>query len=222
MEDGIFISPLVNTVLANDILAKVESVPARYNADNTPDKCMDGTRIDIINDIVIRLTSDPDPSQRLVILSGPAGSGKSTIAKSVASILAEEKHVLAASFFFSRNYAERKEIKYLPSTLARQLADNVDFRRLLVDFVDTDRTGILSAEPRLQFQKLVVDLLEKMPPSAKPWVICVDALDECGNDRGQILLRWISDSIARIPANIRFFLTGRPDVPSSSLTPSVH
>ncbi|KAJ7097617.1 hypothetical protein C8R44DRAFT_643164 [Mycena epipterygia] len=149
------------------------------------------------------------------MLSGPAGSGKSTIAKSVASILAEEHHILAASFFFSRDYAERKELKHLPSTLARQLADHdSDFQRLLVKFVDGDRTGILFAEPWLQFQKLVVEILAELPPSTTPWVICLDALDECGKDRGQVLLRWISDSIVHIPPHIRFFLTGRPDVPS--------
>ncbi|KAJ6629690.1 hypothetical protein B0H10DRAFT_1939664 [Mycena sp. CBHHK59/15] len=182
----------VGVVHANEILARVRCVPARYNAENTPEKCMDGTRVNIINDIITQLTSPPDSSRQLFMLSGSAGSGKSTIAKSVASILAEEKHILAACFFFSRDYADRKEIKLLPSTIARQLADyNADFRHLLVKFLDSDCTGILSAEPRLQFQQLVVELLVQMPPSPTPWIICLDALDECGKDRGQVFLRWI-------------------------------
>ncbi|KAJ7110888.1 hypothetical protein C8R44DRAFT_529867, partial [Mycena epipterygia] len=128
---------------------------------------------------VLRLISRSDPSQRIVMLSGSAGSGKSTIAKTVASVLAEHKHVLAASFFFSRDYAERKEIRFLPTTIARQLAyPDADFEALLVDVLEHDRTGILSADPHLQFQKLVVELLAK-PPCATPWVICLDALDEC-------------------------------------------
>ncbi|KAJ7106811.1 hypothetical protein C8R43DRAFT_1164303 [Mycena crocata] len=149
------------------------------------------------------------------MLSGAAGSGKSTIAKTVACILAEDRHVLAASFFFSRNYAERSEIRSFPTTLARQLADhNAVFQGLLVDVLDNDRTGILSADPHLQFQRLIVDILAKIPAMSTPWVLCFDALDECGSDRGQIFLRWLSDSIDRIPPHIRFFLTGRPDVPS--------
>jgi energy-coupling factor transporter ATP-binding protein EcfA2 len=176
---------------------------------------MEGTRVNIVKEIVTRLTSAPHKSQRIVMLSGSAGSGKSTIAKTVAATLAEDKHILAASFFFSRDHAERKEIKFLPGTIARQLADHdVTFEQLLVNFLDNDRTRILSAEPRLQFQKLVVELLAKMPPSEIPWVICLDALDECGKDRGQVFLRWLSDSIAKLPTHIRFFLTGRPDVPS--------
>jgi predicted NACHT family NTPase len=149
------------------------------------------------------------------MLSGSAGTGKSTIAKTVASILAEKKHILVASFFFSRNYAERREIKGLPLTLAYQLADyNIDFKNILVKFLDEDHSGILDADPQLQFQKLVVGLLAQIPTSEKLWVICLDALDECGQDRGQMLLRWLSDSIKEIPGHVHFLLTGRPDVPS--------
>ncbi|KAJ6573401.1 hypothetical protein DFH09DRAFT_915904 [Mycena vulgaris] len=177
--------------------------------------CMPGTRVDLIQDIVGRLSSPDDVSQRIIMLSGSAGSGKSTIAKSVASILAEEKGILGASFFFSRDYTERRDIRHLPTTLARQLADyHTDFRRLLVECLNDDRAGIISAEPRLQFQTLVVDLLEQLPPSTTPLVICLDALDECGPNRGQLFLRWLSDSIVQIPPHVRLFFTGRPDVPS--------
>ncbi|KAJ7836672.1 hypothetical protein B0H14DRAFT_1120795 [Mycena olivaceomarginata] len=205
----------VNSDHVERTLAKIKYVSARYNAPNTPDECMEGTRIGIIQDIIAHLTAPSDSSQRIVMLSGSAGTGKSTIAKTVASILAEERHILAASFFFSRNYAERREIKGLPLTLAYQLADyNAAFKDILVKFLDKDHTGILDADPKLQFQRLVVDLLAQIPTSHKPWVICLDALDECGQDRGQIFLRWLSDNIKKIPVHVCFFLTGRPDVPS--------
>ncbi|KAJ6582880.1 hypothetical protein DFH09DRAFT_1076056 [Mycena vulgaris] len=204
----------IHSVFANDILAKLKCSAARHNAENTPEKCMDGTRVDLVEEIVARLTGPLDTGQRVVILSGSAGTGKSTIAKSIATRLAEVDHTLAASFFFSRDFAERSNIKLLPSTLARQLADyNPEFRYLLVKLLDEDRVGILSAEPRLQFQKLVVEILAQMLPIQTPWIICLDALDECGTDRGQLYLRWLSDSIAVIPPHVRFFLTGRPNIP---------
>ncbi|KAJ6487473.1 WD40 repeat-like protein [Mycena vitilis] len=178
---------------------------------------MDGTRVEIIQDIMTFLTHAPNPLQRVLMLSGSAGSGKSTIAKTIACLLADS-HVLGASFFFSRDYADRNNLRGVPSTLARQLADyDVKYRSLLVKFLDEDRTGILSADPHLQFQKLVVGLLEQTAqtaPSRTPCIICLDALDECGKDRGQVLLRWLSDSIHQLPTHILFFLTGRPDVPS--------
>ncbi|KAF7346304.1 WD-REPEATS-REGION domain-containing protein [Mycena sanguinolenta] len=208
----IFHSNTETANLLNDLGLKY--VSARYNAtETTAEKCMEGTRVKIIEDIIEQLTCPPNPSVRLVLCSGPAGSGKSTIAKTVAARLEEEKKLLAASFFFSRNSAERKEIKYLPSTLAHQLADyNTDFQRLLVTLLKEDRSRLVHADPKEQFQKMVVELLAKMPSSQMPWVICLDALDECGKDHGKILLQWLSNVISDIPVFIRFFLTGRPEV----------
>ncbi|KAF7333400.1 WD-REPEATS-REGION domain-containing protein [Mycena venus] len=205
----------VDQIRAEQILAKIKYVSARYNAENTPDPCADGTRVDIIQEIVTHLTGALYPAHRIIMLSGSAGSGKSTIAKTVATILAEEKHILAASFFFSRNYVKRREIQGFPLTLAYQLADfNINFRNLLVKFVEGDKTGILDAEPKVQFQKLVVELLTQIPVCQTAWVICLDALDECGQDHGQTVLQWLSAYIDKIPAQIHFFLTGRPEVPS--------
>ncbi|KAF7346297.1 WD-REPEATS-REGION domain-containing protein [Mycena sanguinolenta] len=208
----IFHSNTETANLLNDLGLKY--VSARYNAtETTAKKCMEGTRVKIIEDIIEQLTCPPNPSVHLVLCSGPAGSGKSTIAKTVAACLEEEKKLLAASFFFSRNSAERKEIKYLPSTLAHQLADyNTDFQRLLVTLLKEDRSRLVHADPKEQFQKMVVELLAKMPSSQMPWVICLDALDECGKDHGKILLQWLSNVISDIPVFIRFFLTGRPEV----------
>ncbi|KAJ7907586.1 hypothetical protein B0H13DRAFT_2332290 [Mycena leptocephala] len=196
----------VHKVLAKELLGDIRWVSARYNAENTPDICMEGTRVEIINDIVTRLTSAPDPSQRVVMLSGSAGSGKSTIAKTIASILAENKNILAASFFFSRDYVERREIKFLPGTIARQLADySRDYERLLLEFVDSDRTEILSADPYLQFQKIIIELLAKCPLlnphgsfASTHWMNAERIAARC-------FFRWLSDSISQTPTHIRFF-----------------
>ncbi|KAF7366487.1 WD-REPEATS-REGION domain-containing protein [Mycena sanguinolenta] len=201
-------------VAAENILKDLKYVSARYNAaEITAQKCMNGTRVEIIQDIVEHLARPPDPLLRLVLCSGPAGSGKSTIAKTIAAHLEENGKLLAASFFFSRNYTERKDIVYLASTLAHQLADyNNVFRHLLITLLKEDHSRLIYADPKEQFQKMVVELLVQMPPSQTPWVICLDALDECGKDHGKILLHWLSEAISDIPAHIRFFLTGRPEV----------
>ncbi|KAJ7484899.1 hypothetical protein B0H11DRAFT_2413844 [Mycena galericulata] len=164
------IAAKVVQILTNNTLGRLKYSAARYNAENTPDECMDETRTDIIKEILELLTAPPDENHRLVILSGSAGSGKSTIAKSIAAVLAAKGDHLAASFFFSRDFAERSNIKLLPTTLARQLADySPDYCHLLVKFLDEDHTDILSADPRLQFQTLVVELLAKIPwPAMSP------------------------------------------------------
>ncbi|KAF7366494.1 WD-REPEATS-REGION domain-containing protein [Mycena sanguinolenta] len=201
-------------VTAENVFKDLKYVSARYNAaEITAQRCMDGTRVEIIQDIIEHLTCPPDPLLRLVLCSGPAGSGKSTIAKTIAAHLEDHGRFLAASFFFSRDYVERKEIKYVPSTLAHQLADySPRFQDLLVKLLKEDCSRLIYADPKEQFQKMVVQLLAQMPPSRTPWVICLDALDECGKDHGKILLRWLSEAISDIPVHIRFFLTGRPEI----------
>ncbi|KAJ7025447.1 hypothetical protein C8F04DRAFT_1400605 [Mycena alexandri] len=147
-------APQVDQMQQKAILADLKYISAQYNAANTPDTCMKGTRVEILKDILIHLTSFSD---QIVMLSGSAGSGKSTIAKTVAQILAEENYILAASFFFSRYYTERRELDFLPTTLALQLADySSDFRSRLVNFLHKDHTRILFADPKQQFQKLVM------------------------------------------------------------------
>ncbi|KAJ7447803.1 hypothetical protein B0H11DRAFT_2202693 [Mycena galericulata] len=58
----------VNQVIANNTLGRLKCSAARYNADNTPDKCMDGTRTDIIKEILAKLTAPPNADKHLVIL----------------------------------------------------------------------------------------------------------------------------------------------------------
>ncbi|KAJ7797281.1 hypothetical protein B0H13DRAFT_2392237 [Mycena leptocephala] len=147
----------IDTVHTNEILAKLKSVPARYNSANTPDKCMDGTRVDIIKDIVTRLSATPNSAERVVMLT-------------------EEKGTLAGSFFFSRDYTQRKEITHLPTTLAMHLADyDAEFRGRLIDLLESDQTGILDAEPHLQFQKWWLESLKNyhqvQNPGPSVWML---------------------------------------------------
>ncbi|KAJ6534424.1 hypothetical protein DFH09DRAFT_1325314 [Mycena vulgaris] len=88
------------------------------------------------------------------------------IKNSIASQIHQFTVCKAPSFQF---LAERKEIKHLPTTLPFQLADySALFRTWLIELLDNDRTGLLDAEPRLHFQKMIVEILEKMLPSSKP------------------------------------------------------
>lgn len=61
--------------------------------------CLDDTRVDILRQII---SWSAEPCQRTIFwLSGMAGTGKSTIARTITRSLAGQKR-LAANFFFSR------------------------------------------------------------------------------------------------------------------------
>nr|GAT47712.1 predicted protein [Mycena chlorophos] len=183
------------------ILQKLDKnvVNAGYNAEGTPDLCLEGTRVNIMDNI---------------------GSGKSTIAKTIATGLAMGKWntcTLAASFFFSNKSPERATHKNLPVTLAHQLVQhNPEFKAKLAEFLIQTNCKALEEASQFQFISLVVNILAQIPESGLNWVICIDALDESGKeDRGKTVVRWILENIKTIPKHIKFFLTGRPDVPQN-------
>src|SRR5882762_9027111 len=81
--------------------------------------CLRGTRKDVLWEIERWLTGEQE--QHVFWLNGLAGTGKSTIAQTVAeTAFADGK--LGASFFCSRDFADRCNLHAIFPTLAFQLA----------------------------------------------------------------------------------------------------
>jgi hypothetical protein len=81
--------------------------------------CLKGTRKDVLQEIEDWLTSEQD--QRIFWLNGLAGTGKSTIAQTFAETSFADGR-LGASFFCSRDFEARSNLKAIFPTLAFQLA----------------------------------------------------------------------------------------------------
>ena len=149
-----------------------------------------------------------DPQERHVFwLNGLAGTGKSTIAQTFSGMVA---HVgtLGASFFCSRDYLDRKELKNIFPTLAYQLACRYPaFRAQVVQVIKQD-PSIAQSALISQLKSLIVDPLSSSRISC---VIVVDALDECVDDQpSSAILSVLGRYVKRLPL-IKFFLTGRPE-----------
>ena len=83
------------------------------------DGCLRGTRRNVLLQLEDWLENEQGP--RVFWLNGLAGTGKSTITQTFAEItFAEGK--LGASFFCSRNFEDRSNIRAIFPTLAFQLA----------------------------------------------------------------------------------------------------
>ena len=81
--------------------------------------CLKGTRKGVLEEIENWLTGDQ--AQHVFWLNGLAGTGKSTIAQTFAeTTFADGK--LGASFFCSRDFADRSNLHMIFPTLAFQLA----------------------------------------------------------------------------------------------------
>ncbi|KIK20401.1 hypothetical protein PISMIDRAFT_12997 [Pisolithus microcarpus 441] len=193
---------------------------------NTTKKCLEGTRKEIIKEIISWIT-DPDvDAPRILWLHGQAGRGKSAIAHTIA-LWIKDVGGLGSCFCFARDReAERREEKIL-TTIARDLADrDPAFRRALANAVSKDHSLKTTPDVVQQWRKLILGPLSTVNGMIiGNVVVVIDALDESGPDisREHILSLLASSEAADLPSNFRVLLTSRPlpDI-KHALTPAAH
>jgi len=168
--------------------------------------CLKGTRESVLNEIE-RWTDDFD-RYPIFWLNGLAGTGKTTIAKTIAERVFTDGR-LGASFFCSRYFDDRRNLKFIFPTLAFQLSLKYpDFRASLIPLLQSN-PNIVYGSLSDQMQHLLVEPLQSADVLT---VIVIDALDECRDEdpESSILLvlgRWVSE----IPG-VKFFITSRPEM----------
>ena len=133
--------------------------------------------------------------------------GKSTIAQTIAERLFADGQ-LGASFFCSRDFEDRRDLRTIFPTIAAQLARTyIGFRSILIPLVRSD-SGILHESLERQMRKLIVRPLTESGIST---VIVIDALDECKDDEpASTILAVLGQFVEEIP-KAKFFITGRPE-----------
>ena len=145
--------------------------------------------------------------QNVFWLNGLAGTGKSTIAQSFSETVANERF-LGASFFCSRDYLDRRELKNIFPTLAYQLACRYPhFRNHIVTVIKKDptlaHTSLIS-----QLENLLISPLSEAKVSC---VVVIDALDECIDDQPASAILSVLGRFAKQLPLVKFFITGRPE-----------
>jgi len=145
--------------------------------------------------------------QNIFWLNGLAGTGKSTIAQSFSEIVVKDGF-LGASFFCSRDYLDRRELKNIFPTLAYQLACHYPhFRTHIIRIIKRDptlaHTSLIS-----QLENLLVDPISEAKASC---VIVIDALDECNDDQPASAILSVLGQYASQLSSVKFFITGRPE-----------
>ncbi|KAK2058362.1 purine and uridine phosphorylase [Colletotrichum caudatum] len=135
-----------------DKLLVVEA--AMYDAHHNQHEptCHPGTRLGVIDGI--RDWAEDPNDQDVYWLSGLAGTGKSTIARTLAQEF-DKNHTLAGTFFFKRGDTDRNKASLLFSTIARQLVEHrPDISRFLEAEI-RDSSNISSKNIREQFKRLL-------------------------------------------------------------------
>ncbi|KAL3461202.1 hypothetical protein BJX64DRAFT_289578 [Aspergillus heterothallicus] len=177
-------------------------------------RCHPETRHDLLQEIYDWVD---DPTGKSVFwLQGMAGTGKSTISRTVAQHFVERED-LVATFFFKRGEGDRGNTSRFISTIASQLVSKDSTIAASVKrAIDSDH-AITSKPSGEQFEKLILTPLDDLKVhliKPKTVVLVVDALDECGREEDiKMLLYQISRGAELTSVRWRAFLTGRPELP---------
>src|SRR6202795_2608035 len=169
--------------------------------------CLPGTRVALLEDIWNWIqTAHPTKSAEVFLLSDVAGTGKSTIAHTIAQ-RCHNIGSLGSSFFCDRDIPERNKPHKLFTTIARDLSGlSNHLAEHISNVLEGDRS-VASASSSRQFDQLILGPCHNHQFD-KPVVIIIDALDE-GYDLD--FLQIICDKVPKLPGWFRIFITSRPE-----------
>jgi hypothetical protein len=174
-------------------------------------RCLHNTRVELLGQIIA--WAKEDDSKPIFWLNGMAGTGKSTIARTVAQLFASQQ-LLGASFFFKRGEGERGNAARFFTTIATALMAR------LPEMIPGIREAIASDQAicdkalKDQFEKLIFQPLDEIESlQGLKLVLVIDAMDECERDQDiRAILQLLSRAKALKNVSLRVFVTSRPEL----------
>jgi hypothetical protein len=186
--------------------------------------CTPGTRVRILDDIITWAKNTSPGSPNVYWLFGQAGSGKSTIAYSVARRFEfagdpNDTIILGGNFFCSRQFEETRLSKCVIRTVVHHLA--LKCRAFANQLSDADFETV-NQNVRAQLEDLLIapwqaSKRDRCPDPSNPplhYLIVIDALDEIDGIGGSEFLRDLLEVIDKNEnrlQGLKFFVTSRPD-----------
>lgn len=182
--------------------------------DQHEEECLPQTRTELLHQVAT--WSEDLRGKSIFWLNGMAGTGKSTIARTVAKSL-KEKRLLGASFFFKRGEGDRGNATRFFPTVATQLSVQVrPLAPLIAKAIENDPT-IATKSLKEQFDKLLLQPLSQLElhdKSAAMMVIVIDALDECEREEDiRMIIRLLPCVKKSSVMRLRILVTSRPELP---------
>jgi hypothetical protein len=144
-----------------------------------------------------------------------AGTGKSTISRTVAHKLAK-RGVLGASFFFKKGQGDRGKAARFFTTIAAQLVHQLPLLAPQVRSAIEADSDIGEKAMEKQFEKLILQPLKKVDGDPKnsltTMVVVIDAQDECDQEQdATAIIRLLPQVKQLLSVRLKFFITSRPE-----------
>ena len=197
-------------IFSIDLLRPVTT--ASYLARAPGSGCFTGTREALLDKISTWFDEDGAHTPQIFWLSGLGGTGKTAVSHTVCERM-DAKDQLGASFFFSRDEADRRRVASVIPSLAFQLASkNSTYLHNLCDVLKAHPDAPSRAQ-LYQLKELLLDPLKKVPALPR-YLIVLDALDECDKERGTEggdLIPLILRELPNSGLNIKVVITSRSE-----------
>jgi hypothetical protein len=199
-------------------LQRATATAAFHNSEQCfdPPKCHPNTRVAVLDNIMRWVRLEENENSQVMWVYGPAGSGKSAIAHTIAELC--EYTQLLAAFFFSRSDPSRNSIRPLVATIAYQIYSHFpDLRESILGALERDPL-MFSKSLAHQVRCLITEPLLTLrqvgnydDPSSKRLII-IDGLDECADPMAQRdILDVFATALHRRHLPLIFLFCSRPE-----------
>ena len=196
----------------NEILKKLAKIETLKNVKNHADRYVDGTRLSFFSAVDSWLNDRSCPN-RVMVISGSAGMGKSVISAVICEKM-QDAGRLAGSHFCQHDRARHRNPKVMLQSLASQLCDILpDYKKALMEKLSRNLgVKIKNMEVKDLFEVLFEEPLASLNDSSLAYLMVIDGLDESEYQGRNELLDVIANYFQGLPLWIRFLVTTRPEI----------
>ena len=196
----------------NETLKKLAKIETLKNVRNHADRYVEGTRLSFFSAVESWLNDRSSPN-RVMVISGSAGMGKSVISAVICEKM-QDAGRLAGSHFCQHDRARHRNPKVMLQSLASQLCDILpEYKKALVEKLSRNLgVEINNMEVKDLFEVLFEEPLASLTDSSLAYLMVIDGLDESEFQGRNELLEVIANYFQRLPSWIRFLVTTRPEI----------
>ena len=196
----------------DEALRKLAQVNTERVIQDHSGKYQEGTRLHIFEKIKLWL-DDLASENRVIVISGDAGMGKSVIAAVVCQRM-QHAGRLSGSHFCQHNKERYRNPKVMLQSLACQLCDGLpEYKSELVKKLSRNLgVDINSLEVQELFEFLFEEPLRSVGDPGRNLLLVIDGLDESEYKGRNDLLDVVANYFCKLPVWFRFLVTTRPEV----------